>query len=96
MCVLILQYVRTLTVCKDILFYFKNFSKKNKTSWNANQNNYAAPILKTPCGENQAFNIFSFLSAVFNMLKDKPCENSSVNMIAEHFLLKTAVYQNTV
>ncbi len=28
------------------------------------------------------------------MLKDKPCANSSVNTITEHFLLETAVHQN--
>jgi len=33
------------------------------------------------------------LSGVFNILSDKPCTNSSVNTIAEYFILKTAVYQ---
>ncbi len=30
--------------------------------------------------------LFTWLSGVFNMLKDKPCTNSSVNTTAEHIL----------
>ncbi len=41
-------------------------------------------------------NLFTCLSAVFNMLKDKPCANSSVNTIAEHFLLEIQCSKDVV
>lgn len=42
--------------------------------------------LKTPCSENQVFNVVYILC--FNMLKDKLCAKFSVNNIAQYFFLK--------
>jgi len=40
--------------------------------------------------------LFICLSGVFNILSDKSCTNSSVNTIAEYFILKTAMYQHAI
>lgn len=52
--------------------------------------------LKTPCGENHVFNVVYISFWFVNMLKDKPHENSSVNTIAEHFLLKLQCTKDAV
>ncbi len=37
-----------------------------------------------------------FMSGVYNTLKDKPCVNTSVDIVAEQFPLKTAVYHDSL
>jgi len=46
--------------------------------------------IEIPRGENQVFNGV-YMSMWF--FREKPCANSSVNSIAEYFLLKTVVYK---